>query len=139
MNSKILQDKIQEIESHEIEMRLLRKNESKPDMNSGDDKEKAGLQSNQPTVSLKHYDQVCLTYPYFTINLLISIKLAALRPTLPWVHYEAPTTNISMLIGSQCLQSLSFITFGMSNLLTRHDRHAIIHVRALIRKIPISM
>lgn len=58
MNSKILQDKIQEIESHEIEMRLLRKNESKPDMNSGDDKEKAGLQSNQPTVSLKHYDQV---------------------------------------------------------------------------------
>ena len=58
MNSKILQDKIQEIESHEIEMRLLRKNESKPDMNSGNDKEKAALTSNQSTVSLKHYDQV---------------------------------------------------------------------------------
>ena len=57
MNSKHLQDKIQEIESHEIEMRLLRKNEKDKDMNI-DDKEKVALTSDSPTVSLKHYDQV---------------------------------------------------------------------------------
>ena len=74
MNSKILQDKIQEIESHEIEMRLLRKNESKSEMNSGDEKEKAALQSNQPTVSLKHYDQVNFTcYTLHTSTYMLPI------------------------------------------------------------------
>lgn len=56
MNSKALQDKIQEIESHEIEMRLLKKNEQ--DMDFDDSKEKAAITSNCPTVSIKHYDQV---------------------------------------------------------------------------------
>lgn len=58
MNSKILQDKLQEIESHEIEMRLLRKNEKSPENMSADGKEKHAISSDSPTVSLKHYDQV---------------------------------------------------------------------------------
>lgn len=48
MNSKVLQDKIKGIESHQLEMRLLRKGEKHPE-------EAAPCSS---SVSLKHYDQV---------------------------------------------------------------------------------
>lgn len=57
MNSKILQDKVKEIEDHEIEMRLLKKNE-KPEDSPSNSKEKNALCSSESTVSLKHYDQV---------------------------------------------------------------------------------
>jgi hypothetical protein len=57
MNSKVLQDKVKEIESHEIEMRLLRQNEKKPPA-EGSDSDKEALCSSQSSVSLKHYDQV---------------------------------------------------------------------------------
>lgn len=51
MNSKVLQDKIQGIESHQIEMRLLRKGDKNSEtVPSGG--------SCQSSVSLKHYDQV---------------------------------------------------------------------------------
>jgi hypothetical protein len=58
MNSKVLHDKIKEIEDHkvEVEMRLLRKN----DKNYGqqEDQGKSTICSSDTTVSLKHYDQV---------------------------------------------------------------------------------
>lgn len=55
MNSKILQDKVQEIEDEVLEMRLLRRSEK----GSGQDgKEKSAISTSQLTVSLKHYDQV---------------------------------------------------------------------------------
>lgn len=50
MNSKVLQEKIKEIESHEIEMRIMKRSES-----SHAD---ATVCSSKPTVSLKHYDHV---------------------------------------------------------------------------------
>lgn len=55
MNSKILQEKIQEIEDEAIEMRLLKRSEKSQDIVEG--KEKA-VSTSQCTVSLKHYDQV---------------------------------------------------------------------------------
>lgn len=55
MNSKVLQDKIKEIESHEIEMRLLKRTESG---HSQTEAELKGVCSSKSTVSLKHYDQV---------------------------------------------------------------------------------
>jgi hypothetical protein len=55
MNSKILQDKVQEIEDEVLEMRLLKRSEK----GSGQDgKEKSAISTSQLTVSLKHYDQV---------------------------------------------------------------------------------
>lgn len=53
MNSKVLQDKIQGIENHQIEMRLLRKGEKQPEAVSSNG-------ACQSSVSLKHYDQVNL-------------------------------------------------------------------------------
>lgn len=55
MNSKILQDKIRDIEEEEIEMRLLKRSEKSQE--NGDDKGTI-ISSSQSTVSLKHYDQV---------------------------------------------------------------------------------
>lgn len=55
MNSKILQDKVQEIEDEAIEMRLLKRSEKSQDYVGN--KEKA-VSTSQLTVSLKHYDQV---------------------------------------------------------------------------------
>lgn len=67
MNSKVLQDKIQGIENHQIEMRLLRKGEKQPE----------AVPSNgacQSSVSLKHYDQVNL-HIYFSLINLSSLQL----------------------------------------------------------------
>lgn len=61
MNSKILQDKIKEIEDEEIEMRLLKRSEKNSEC--GDDKDRAIISGSQSTVSLKHYDQVNLVCP----------------------------------------------------------------------------
>lgn len=55
MNSKVLQEKIKEIESHEIEMRLLKRTESGQSQVEAEIK---GVCSSKSTVSLKHYDQV---------------------------------------------------------------------------------
>lgn len=55
MNSKFLQDKVQEIEDEAIEMRLLKRSEKNHEC--ADDKEKV-ISLAQSTVSLKHYDQV---------------------------------------------------------------------------------
>jgi hypothetical protein len=56
MNSKILQDKIKDIEDEEIEMRLLKRSEKNQE--NGEDKERVIISSSQSTVSMKHYDQV---------------------------------------------------------------------------------
>ena len=60
MNSKVLQDKIQGIESHQLEMRLLRKGETHPE--TVPSSASGGCQS---SVSLKHYDQVNL-HPHYS-------------------------------------------------------------------------
>lgn len=51
----MLQEKIKEIESHEIEMRLLKRTESGQSQVEAEIK---GVCSSKSTVSLKHYDQV---------------------------------------------------------------------------------
>lgn len=56
MNSKILQDKLAEIEDEAIEMRLLKRSEKNQDC--ADLKDRQIISSSQSTVSLKHYDQV---------------------------------------------------------------------------------
>lgn len=53
MNSKVLQDKIKGIESHQVEMRLVKK--EKHEDNEHHSAISKGCQS---SVSLKHYDQV---------------------------------------------------------------------------------
>jgi hypothetical protein len=55
MNSKVLQEKIKELEGHEIEMRLLKRTESSQ---SHGEVELRGVCSSKSSVSLKHYDQV---------------------------------------------------------------------------------
>lgn len=57
MNSA-LQEKVKEIEDHEIEMRLLKKDDKVAEGHQPSDNEKAALCSSQSAVSLKHYDQV---------------------------------------------------------------------------------
>lgn len=59
MNSKFLQDKVQEFEDEAIEMRLLKRNEKHHEC--CDDKEKI-ISMTHSTVSLKHYDQVEIFY-----------------------------------------------------------------------------
>lgn len=54
MNSKILQDKVRDIEEEAIEMRLLKRSGEK----NQDGCERSIISSSQSTVSLKHYDQV---------------------------------------------------------------------------------
>lgn len=54
MNSKILQDKVQEIEEEALEMRLLKRN----DKDGLDYRDRSIISTSQSTVSLKHYDQV---------------------------------------------------------------------------------
>lgn len=56
MNSKVLQEKIKELESHDIEMRLLKRTES--NQSHLGEVELKGVCSSKSTVSLKHYDQV---------------------------------------------------------------------------------
>lgn len=58
MNSKILQEKVQQIEDDAIEMRLLKRSEKNHEV--VEEKEKAVEVSvtSQSTVSMKHYDQV---------------------------------------------------------------------------------
>lgn len=55
MNSKVLQEKIKEIESHEIEMRILKRTESG---SQGEVVDHKGVCSTKSMVSLKHYDNV---------------------------------------------------------------------------------
>lgn len=62
MNSKVLQDKVREIEEEGVEMRLLKRSEKNQE--NGDDKEKTAISVSQSTVSLKHYDQVTLAFAY---------------------------------------------------------------------------
>lgn len=59
MNSKVLQDKINGIESDQGEMRLLKKGE-KPSQKDFDH-HAASASSCPSSVSLKHYDQVTFT------------------------------------------------------------------------------
>lgn len=59
MNSKVLQDKLRDIEDGS-EMRLLKWSEKNQEI--GDDKEKTAVSSSLSTVSLKHYDQVSLLH-----------------------------------------------------------------------------
>lgn len=74
MNSKFLQDKVQEIEDEAIEMRLLKRSEKNHEC--ADDKEKV-ISLAQSTVSLKHYDQV--EFLTFQIFLTFSIRFLAHR------------------------------------------------------------
>lgn len=60
MNSKYLQDRLKEIEDEAIEMRLLKRSEKNHE--SVDCKERQIISSSDSTVSLKHYDQVSLSF-----------------------------------------------------------------------------
>jgi hypothetical protein len=62
MNSKVLQEKIKEIEDEEIEMRLLKRSNQD---NVERDKERVVMSSSQSTVSMKHYDQVNVIFLEF--------------------------------------------------------------------------
>lgn len=55
MNSKILQEKIKELQEEETEMRLLKRCEKNLDC---DEEKERVVSTSQSTVSLRHYDQV---------------------------------------------------------------------------------
>lgn len=56
MNSKVLQDKIEEVTKDLIEMKLLRKTDKSPSIH--DDHNSIMCSNNSSMISLKHYDQV---------------------------------------------------------------------------------
>lgn len=55
MNSKVLQEKIKELQEEEIEMRLLKRSEKSLD---NDEEKERVVSTSTSTVSLRHYDQV---------------------------------------------------------------------------------
>lgn len=58
MNSKILEERIEEIEDQTAEMRLLKRTEKNFDSLADKEKQILSCDNSKTTVSMKHYDQV---------------------------------------------------------------------------------
>lgn len=123
MNSKFLQDKVQEIEDEAIEMRLLKRNEKNHEC--CDDKEKV-ISTTHSTVSLKHYDQVEIYYVAYCLTFPISF-LAHHRLEMSGMHSQPSGSDLSLHERSFPLSIMSDFSEAMPRLRRCHDKHQIVH------------
>lgn len=119
MNSKSLQDKVQEIEEEAAEMRLLKRSNQELDL---EEKDKVGLAMTNNrsimTVDMKHYDQVSMNV-HNRIAQMTSLLLAHLRDEMSWLYSSSSCTDLLVHEWSFDLPSLSFVHEDLSRLSRR--------------------